>query len=62
VLAYTAQTTQRLLAEFWTPVDWPPYLPDLNSLGFFVCSVLKAKVHAMLHINLAALSPSIIVE
>jgi hypothetical protein len=35
-LAHTARITQLFLAEFWTPADWLPYLPDLNMLDFSV--------------------------
>jgi hypothetical protein len=61
-LVYTAKTAQRLLAELWFLVDWPPYLPDLNPLDFVTQCVLQAKVLAMPHSNLAALHPSIVAE
>jgi hypothetical protein len=60
--AYTAETTRRLSAEFLIPVNWPPYLSDLNSLDFSICSVLQVKVQAIPHPNLAALHPSIAAE
>jgi hypothetical protein len=31
------------LAEFWFSADWLPYSPDLNSVGFSICSVFAAK-------------------
>jgi hypothetical protein len=62
-LAHTARTTQEFLretmAEFWTPVDWPPYSPDLNLLDFSVWSVLQEKVQATPHTSFAALRRSI---
>ncbi len=64
--AHTARTTQELLretmAEFWTPVDRPPYSPDLNPLDFSVWSVLQEKVQATPHTSLAALRQSITKE
>jgi hypothetical protein len=59
---YTPKTTQRLLAEFWIQVNWPPYLPDLNMLDFYIWSVLQEKVQAMPQANLAALCPSSTME
>jgi hypothetical protein len=47
------------MAKFWTPVDSPPYSPDLNPLDFSVWSVLQEKVLAMPHTSLAALRLSI---
>jgi hypothetical protein len=61
--AHTAQTTQQFLretmAEFWTPADWPPYSPDLNSLDFLVWRVVQEKVQATPYTSLAALRQSI---
>jgi hypothetical protein len=42
--------TLQLLAEFWTSVDWPPYLPDLHILYFAIWHVLQAK--SKLHLKL----------
>jgi hypothetical protein len=47
-LAYTAKTAQWLLAEFWTPAAWSPYLLNLNLLDFSVRRVLQVKVHTVL--------------
>jgi hypothetical protein len=53
--AHIAQTTQQYLketmAEFWTPANWSPYLPDLNLLEH-----LQEKVQATPYTSLAALS------
>ncbi len=38
--AHTAMTTQQLLAKFWTPVDWPSYLLDLNPLDLLSGSLM----------------------
>jgi hypothetical protein len=38
-----------------TPVDWSPYLPDLNPLDSSFWCVLKMKVQATPHANLATL-------
>jgi hypothetical protein len=59
---HTARTPQQLLAEFWTPADSPPYLPDLNLLDFSIWSVLKAKGEATTHNNLTTKRLSIAVE
>jgi hypothetical protein len=59
---YTPKSTQRLLAEFWIQLNWPPYLPDLNLLDFYIWSVFQAKDQAMPRANLAALRPSITME
>ncbi len=45
------------VAEFWFSVDWPPYLPDLNSLELSFARVLQSKVQATPHANFAALRP-----
>jgi hypothetical protein len=50
------------MVEFWTPVDWLPYLPDFNLLDFSTCSILQVKVQATPLANLAALCPSIAPE
>jgi hypothetical protein len=60
--AYSAQITQQPLAESWFLADWPPYLPDLNSLYFSTYTVLQPKGQVTPHANLAALRPSIPVE
>jgi hypothetical protein len=57
-----AMTTQQLLVEFCTPVDWPPYLLDLNPLDFSDWHVLQAKVQVTPHANLDALYLSIDME
>jgi hypothetical protein len=58
VPAYTAKTTERLLAEHLISADWP----DFNLLDFSIPRVLHAKVQATTHSNLAALCPSSTVE
>jgi hypothetical protein len=62
VTADAARTTQQLLAEIWTLMDWLPYLLDLNLLDFSICIVLQAKGQAMPHANPAAQHPSIATE
>jgi hypothetical protein len=47
-LVHTARTTRQLVAEFWTPADSLPYLPDLNLLNFSIWRVLKANVRPSL--------------
>ncbi len=58
-----ARTIQQFLketmTEFWTPGNWPPYLPDLNLLDFSIWSILQEKVQATPHTSLAALRWSI---
>ncbi len=56
------QDHPQVLDEFWTLADWPPYLPDLNSLGVSIWSVLLVKVQVMPHANLATLQLSIAKE
>jgi hypothetical protein len=62
-LAHTARTTQQFqketMAEFWTPVDWLPFWPDLNPLGFPTQSILQEKVQATPRTSLAALHRSV---
>jgi hypothetical protein len=60
--AYTAKTTQWLLAEFWFVADLPPYSPDLNQLDFATRRVLQAKVYGTPHSNLTTLRLSFAVE
>jgi hypothetical protein len=59
---HTTRTSQQLLAEFQTPVDWPPYLSDLNPLDFTIWGILQAKVKAMPHTNLDSIALSITAE
>jgi hypothetical protein len=47
------------MAEFWTPVHWPPYSLDLNPRDFSIWSVLQEKIHVTPHTSLAALCLSI---
>jgi hypothetical protein len=42
--------------------DWPPYLPDLNSLEFSTSSVLQPKGQATPGANLVFLRPSVAAE
>ncbi len=50
------------VAEFWFSADWPPYLPDLNSLDFSTHSILQPKGQATPYAKLAALHPSVAME
>jgi hypothetical protein len=34
----------QFLSEFWTPVDWVPYSPDLNQEEFSIRHILQGKV------------------
>ncbi len=52
------QDTQQLLAEFWTPLDWPTY--RLSLLDLTVWCVLQAKSQAISHADLDALHLSIV--
>jgi hypothetical protein len=62
VRVYTARTAQQLLAEFWTPTDWLPFMPDLNPLDFTIWHTLQAKTQATPHANLDSLHLSLAVE
>jgi hypothetical protein len=42
-LAYTAKTTQQLLAEFRFLADLPPYSPESSPLDFVTLHVLQAE-------------------
>ncbi len=62
MLVHAARTAQQLLVEFWTPVGWLPYLPDLNQLDFTIWRVLQAISQASPHTNLDSLRQSIAAE
>ena len=60
----------RLTVQYWkknfpdliSPMEWPPYSPDLNLLDYSVWNILETKTCVRAHNDLEALKQSLIRE